>query len=305
MLGASYSAMLPKVLVAVLISTAMAHDLDQAADVEHLEEVYIMSKFDMHYMDICGHSKCAGGFEVSTTKSKDRASKKTGTWRIERKKGEGTLESGDEVHIKNMFTKKPSYLDVCSKSGCGGGWAVSTTDQGKDRAGKNTGTWVIEKANGESGAIKYGDEVNVKNLYKDGSYLDVCGKSGCAGGLSVSTTDKGPNRAKKNGVSTGTWVLMSTKVKEEVVEKKVTKRVTQAPSFIKCDRQGVFDIMMCKSHMCNKCTLEYAMEQCQEIQRDFPGCRCKHWPASRASYSGGDFASKGQFGDAGDYAEDL
>merc|ERR1719440_641035 len=70
-----------------------------------------------------------------------------------------------------------------------------------------------------------------------------------------------------------------------------------------CDGQKRFDIIMCKSHMCTKCTLDYCMKKCQEVQGDFPTCRCADWPEARASFSGGDFAGKGKFGDAGDYAK--
>lgn len=33
----------------------------------------------------------------------------------------------------------------------------------------------------------------------------------------------------------------------------------------------------------------------------FPTCRCEDWPMSRATYSGGNFAGKGGFGNSGDY----
>merc|ERR1719240_844063 len=69
-----------------------------------------------------------------------------------------------------------------------------------------------------------------------------------------------------------------------------------------CDGQERFDILMCKSHMCTDCVLDYCMKKCQEVQNDFPTCRCADWPEARASYSGGEFAHKGKFGDAGDYA---
>merc|ERR1719163_1669272 len=45
------------------------------------------------------------------------------------------------------------------------------------------------------------------------------------------------------------------------------------------------------------------MESCQKVQADFPTCRCAEWPAARKTYSGGDFAGKGKFGDAGDYSK--
>jgi len=69
-----------------------------------------------------------------------------------------------------------------------------------------------------------------------------------------------------------------------------------------CDEQARFDIMMCKSYMCTECTQSYCMEKCQDTQNDFPTCRCREWARARKSFSGGDFAGKGKFGDAGDYA---
>ena len=69
-----------------------------------------------------------------------------------------------------------------------------------------------------------------------------------------------------------------------------------------CERQAVFDVMMCTSYMCNDCVLEYCTEKCQWVQQEFAGCVCQDWPASRVSFSGGEFAGKGRFGDKSDYA---
>mmetsp|Transcript_43826 Transcript_43826/g.135767 ORF Transcript_43826/g.135767 Transcript_43826/m.135767 type:complete len:99 (+) Transcript_43826:108-404(+) len=74
-------------------------------------------------------------------------------------------------------------------------------------------------------------------------------------------------------------------------------------SFEACEEQDRFDIMMCKSHTCTDCILEWCMEKCQEIQLDFPGCRCSDWPTARKSFSAGDFKGKGKFGDVGDYSK--
>jgi len=70
-----------------------------------------------------------------------------------------------------------------------------------------------------------------------------------------------------------------------------------------CKEQERFDIIMCESHMCTDCVLEWCMKSCQETQQDFPTCRCKDWPEKRTSYSSGDFKGKGKFGDVGDYAK--
>merc|ERR1719293_335272 len=73
--------------------------------------------------------------------------------------------------------------------------------------------------------------------------------------------------------------------------------------FEPCKDQKRFDIIMCKSHMCTGSPLDWATKTCQEAQLDFPDCRCEDWPEARKSFSGGDFAGKGKFGDAGDYAK--
>mmetsp|Transcript_69123 Transcript_69123/g.136711 ORF Transcript_69123/g.136711 Transcript_69123/m.136711 type:complete len:104 (-) Transcript_69123:51-362(-) len=70
-----------------------------------------------------------------------------------------------------------------------------------------------------------------------------------------------------------------------------------------CKEQARFDIMMCKSHMCTDCTIDWCMKACQEVQSDFSTCRCADWPKKRTSYSAGEFAGKGKFGDVGDYSK--
>eukprot|EP00419_Tripos_fusus_P059789 CAMPEP_0172933044 /NCGR_PEP_ID=MMETSP1075-20121228/220306_1 /TAXON_ID=2916 /ORGANISM="Ceratium fusus, Strain PA161109" /LENGTH=99 /DNA_ID=CAMNT_0013794381 /DNA_START=497 /DNA_END=796 /DNA_ORIENTATION=- len=71
-----------------------------------------------------------------------------------------------------------------------------------------------------------------------------------------------------------------------------------------CKEQERFDIIMCKSHMCTDCVLDWCMEACQEVQTDFSTCRCADWPKKRTSYSAGDFKGKGKFGDVSDYSKD-
>merc|ERR1719263_2053032 len=70
-----------------------------------------------------------------------------------------------------------------------------------------------------------------------------------------------------------------------------------------CAGQDRFDVIMCNSHMCTDCILSWCTETCQAWQLEFPGCRCADWPESRTSFSTGDFAGKGGFGDAGDYGQ--
>jgi hypothetical protein len=78
-------------------------------------------------------------------------------------------------------------------------------------------------------------------------------------------------------------------------------KVAGEPGECKAGEQARFDIMMCKSHMCTDCVLEYCTKQCQAVQLEFPTCRCADWPEARTSYSGGEFEGKGKFGDVGDY----
>merc|ERR1711862_457609 len=66
--------------------------------------------------------------------------------------------------------------------------------------------------------------------------------------------------------------------------------------FEPCKGQARFDKIMCNSHMCTMCVLEYCTEKCQEWQLEFPGCRCENWAEDRKSFSTGNFAGKGTFG---------
>eukprot|EP00933_Yihiella_yeosuensis_P031507 TRINITY_DN2508_c0_g1_i1.p2 TRINITY_DN2508_c0_g1~~TRINITY_DN2508_c0_g1_i1.p2 ORF type:complete len:109 (-),score=29.51 TRINITY_DN2508_c0_g1_i1:177-503(-) len=81
--------------------------------------------------------------------------------------------------------------------------------------------------------------------------------------------------------------------------KKVQGDIPDSP----CDQQCRFDIRMCKSFMCNKCTYEWCTETCQKIQAANPGLRCADWPESRTSFSNGEFMGKGKLGDGGDFAQ--
>ena len=52
-----------------------------------------------------------------------------------------------------------------------------------------------------------------------------------------------------------------------------------------CPQQARFNIMMCNNIMCNECPSTYCMTTCNQIQKDFPDCRCANWPTSRTRYS--------------------
>jgi len=69
----------------------------------------------------------------------------------------------------------------------------------------------------------------------------------------------------------------------------------------KCPGQARFDVLMCKSHTCNKSAAAWSTKTCQTVQKMFPTCRCSNWAPQRKSFTGGDFAGKGGLGDKGDY----
>jgi len=55
--------------------------------------------------------------------------------------------------------------------------------------------------------------------------------------------------------------------------------------FAFCEGQNRFDMFMCKTWMCSKCIQSWCVEKCTKVQKDFPSCRCRHWPRARQSYS--------------------
>jgi len=73
--------------------------------------------------------------------------------------------------------------------------------------------------------------------------------------------------------------------------------------FEECDAQSRFDVVMCQSHMCTECSMEWCFKSCQKIQSDYPGCRCADWASSRETYSGEGWAGAGKYGDVGEYSE--
>eukprot|EP00448_Togula_jolla_P000522 CAMPEP_0170594674 /NCGR_PEP_ID=MMETSP0224-20130122/14131_1 /TAXON_ID=285029 /ORGANISM="Togula jolla, Strain CCCM 725" /LENGTH=108 /DNA_ID=CAMNT_0010918757 /DNA_START=69 /DNA_END=395 /DNA_ORIENTATION=+ len=72
-------------------------------------------------------------------------------------------------------------------------------------------------------------------------------------------------------------------------------------AFAECRGQDQFDIIMCKSHMCSECSLEWCTKTCQKVQADHPGCKCESWEGG--TYSSGNFQGKGKYGDVGDYSK--
>jgi len=76
------------------------------------------------------------------------------------------------------------------------------------------------------------------------------------------------------------------------------------PSPPGCKAQAEFDIMMCKSHMCTDCKMEWCMTTCQQLQDDYPACKCEHWDADTYSAQA-EHAGKGVLGDSGDYSRPI
>merc|ERR1719265_331108 len=97
--------------------------------------------------------------------------------------------------------------------------------------------------------------------------------------------------------------LLSTVVSASSLRAASTKDIKETSADDECAGQERFNTIMCKSHMCTDCILSWCTEACQKWQLKFPNRRCEDWPESRTSFSTGDFAGKGQFGDQGDYGQ--
>mmetsp|Transcript_35943 Transcript_35943/g.66000 ORF Transcript_35943/g.66000 Transcript_35943/m.66000 type:complete len:111 (-) Transcript_35943:90-422(-) len=86
----------------------------------------------------------------------------------------------------------------------------------------------------------------------------------------------------------------------------VTARLGEEPAgeseFSSCQHQDIFNIRVCASHQCTECTTQWCADECQEIQKDFPGCRCENWSESRNHFSDS-FKHQGLYGDVGDYSK--
>eukprot|EP00928_Gymnodinium_smaydae_P088637 TRINITY_DN72703_c0_g1_i1.p1 TRINITY_DN72703_c0_g1~~TRINITY_DN72703_c0_g1_i1.p1 ORF type:complete len:208 (+),score=40.10 TRINITY_DN72703_c0_g1_i1:88-711(+) len=76
----------------------------------------------------------------------------------------------------------------------------------------------------------------------------------------------------------------------------VPNSAANVKEFVPCKGQARFDIMMCSSHACSDCTLAWCGEFCQDVQKQFAGCRCRDWPEPRKSYSHYDMGSSGGSG---------
>ena len=53
-----------------------------------------------------------------------------------------------------------------------------------------------------------------------------------------------------------------------------------------CSNPQGFEVVMCSSYMCTECVSDWCVKTCQDVQKQYPACRCPNWPASKTSYSG-------------------
>jgi hypothetical protein len=190
-------------------------------------EVHLMNMYSTaSYLDVCGTPASCGAhamFAVSTNYDPDRANVKTGTWVIERLDGSGALMAGDEIYLKSAYagtreysgqTYSDSYLDVCLTAECSSGTLYNVITSAEKRRDGDSGTWIVEKKNGESGTIMPNDEIHLKNKFGDGSYLESCGyniEGGCSADATQSRYDVSTNTMKDrcNGCGTATWKLIA------------------------------------------------------------------------------------------------
>jgi len=122
------------------IERANGHAPVQHGDVVHLKNHYGGGS----YLDTCAHATCGAGtkYGVSTSSSKNRDSG-TGKWTVERVQGNGYVQLGDMVYLKNHYGGG-SYLDTCGHATCGTKYSVSTSSS-KNRDSES-GKWQIIQA---------------------------------------------------------------------------------------------------------------------------------------------------------------
>jgi len=122
------------------IERANGHAPVQHGDVVHLKNLYGSGS----YLDTCDHSSCTDKYYVSTHTSRDR-SNGTGKWTVERVKGNGYVQLGDMVYLKNHYGGG-SYLDTCGHTTCGAGTKYSVSTSSKKNRDSGSGTWQIIQA---------------------------------------------------------------------------------------------------------------------------------------------------------------
>jgi hypothetical protein len=131
-------------------------------------------------LDVCGDGEnCASTskYGVSTKTGHSNAGDPTTLWKLVKVHSTSSeIHHGDIVHIINQHST-PTFLDTCGSASCTSGtqWGVCTNSGSRGP----TSEWQVLKASGGSGAIRFGDHVLLKNLYKGGGYLDSCGEASC------------------------------------------------------------------------------------------------------------------------------
>ncbi|MBX4179034.1 hypothetical protein K3A88_31445, partial [Streptomyces geysiriensis] len=116
------------------------------------------------------------------------------------------LKYGDRIHLRNEYNNAGGgYLDTNGHSSAGGAlYGVSTADT--PTRGPGTGTWEVGSAEGKAAGtpVESGDLITLRNLFKDGSYLDTNGHASAdqkkAGGKydvhTAKTADRGTGTAE-------------------------------------------------------------------------------------------------------------
>jgi len=61
-----------------------------------------------------------------------------------------------------------------------------------------------------------------------------------------------------------------------------------------CSNPQGFEVVMCASYMCTECVSDWCVKTCQDVQKQYPMCRCPTWPESKKSYSGAGEESGGK-----------
>jgi len=132
---------------------------------------------------------------------------------------------------------------------------------------------------------------------------DISAK-GCPSGADWCSADKSFYRCFRPLQEETTLTTTETTTTEEETTLTTTETTTTEPPVNEeCGAQRSFDITVCNSDMCNGCSLAWCRKSCQQLQDQFPDCRCKDWPESQRAFSGGDFEGKGKYGDRGDYSK--
>jgi len=166
------------------------------------------------YLATCGsgNSHCGrkyGGYGVSTLT--EISPDGEGVWKITAPPGSGKsgpVHYEEDLALKNMKSMSGSamstWLHTCGHGGCSsGGYGVMTTSW-EPTAGHIQ--WRLSSASEQTGEVRFGDDLWLKNMFSVQTYLDTCGQaagSTCTSGHGVGTssTPGGSDPTSK----AGTW----------------------------------------------------------------------------------------------------